>query len=179
MKNTYIDTSILLANWVKTDPFHEECKKVIEAIKTRTIYGIISGLGLVEISSVVERQQNKFLPKLPPNISLTAEYLKRIIMVPNLEIIDIFLPKSALIAGSKIELSLVYLQAIDLAPKFHLKTLDNLHLATCVLINRTTRKSIDYFVSGDQEIVSKAHQLKSEYGFSSVFPDELIKLEGL
>ena len=179
MKYVYLDTSSILATWVKTDPFHEECKKIIEAVKSKTIIGIISGLGLAEISSVVERQQAKFLHKLPPNISLTAEYLKRIVMIPNLKIIDILLPKNALIAESTIELSLLNLQSIDLAPKFHLKTFDNLHLATCVLINKTTPKSIDYFVSGDHDIISNAHQLKSEYGFSSVFPDELIKLEGL
>jgi predicted nucleic acid-binding protein len=179
MKRVYIDTSVLLAKWVPTDPYHEECIKIVEAVKNEKISGIFSGLGLVEVASVVERQYNKFSLELTQEISLSAEYLKRIVMIPHLEILDIVYPTNTIIAGSKFELSLINLQSFDLASKFHLKTLDNLHLAICILIDKMTGKSVDYFVSGDREIVSNAHQIKTEYNFSTMYPDELVRLEGL
>ncbi|MFX0013707.1 MAG: type II toxin-antitoxin system VapC family toxin [Promethearchaeota archaeon] len=179
MKRVYIDTSVLLAKWIPTDLFHEESKKIVEAVKTERIRGIVSGLGLAEASSVVERQQGKFAPDLAPEISLSAEYLKRIVMIPHLEILDIVYPIQMVIAGSQLELSLIYWQSLDLAPKFHLKTLDNLHLAISVLSDKLKGRPIDYFVTGDHEIVSNAHQIKTECGFSSMFPDQLVTLEGL
>lgn len=179
MKRVYLDTSVLLAKWVPSDPYHEESKKIIEAVTTERITGIFSGLGLAEASSVVERQQGKFSLDLAPDISLSAEYLKRIVMIPHLEILDIVYPIPTVIAGSKVELSMIYWQSLDLAPKFHLKTLDNLHLAISVLIDKLKGRTIDYFVTGDHEIVSNAHQIKNEYGFSTMFPDQLVILEGL
>jgi predicted nucleic acid-binding protein len=59
MKRVYIDTSVLLAKWVPTDPYHEECIKIVEVVKNEKIAGIFSGLALVEVSSVVERISSK------------------------------------------------------------------------------------------------------------------------
>ena len=179
MKQVYIDTSVLLAKWVPTDPYHEECKTIVEAVTTERIIGIFSGLGLAEVSSVIERQQGKFSLELAPKISLSAEYLKRIVMIPHLEILDIVYPIHTVITGLKYELSIIHWQSLDLAPKFHLKTLDNLHLALSILIDKLKGRVIDYFVTGDHEIVSNAHQIKTEYGFSPMFPDQLVILEGL
>jgi len=179
MKQVYIDTSVLLAKWIPTDPYHEESKKIVEAVTTQRIIGIFSGLGLAEASSVIERQQGKFSLELAPDISLSAEYLKRIVMIPHLEILDIVYPIPTVIAGLNFELSIIYWQSLDLASKFHLKTLDNLHLALSVLLDKLKGRTIDYFVTADHEIVANAHRIKTEYGFSPMFPDQLVILEGL
>lgn len=179
MKTLYLDTNVMLSKWVLTDPFHEDSKKIINAIQNSKIKGLFSGLGLAEVASVVERQQEKFSGEIEKELKLGTEFIKKITMITNLEICDIIYPINSIIANENKELSIIHWQCFEVASKIHLKTLDNLHIAIITLLEKIKGKKIDYFITSDKEIVSKANQIKKEYGFAVLQPNQLVTLEGL
>ncbi|MHA1971512.1 MAG: type II toxin-antitoxin system VapC family toxin [Candidatus Hodarchaeales archaeon] len=179
MKSVYLDTNVILAQWVPTDPFYESSKRICQAVEGSIIIGFFSGLGLAEVSSVVERQQQKFSNEINEKTRLSTEYHRRIVRIDNLKIIDIMSPYNIIISEKKYKLNVINWQVFDIAAKMRLKTLDNLHIATIILLNKIKGKNIDFFITGDKELLTKSYEVKKEYGFSIVSPEQFITLEGL
>lgn len=179
MKTAYLDTNILLARWDSSDPIHEQSSEIILAIKNKKIKAIFSGIGLAEIASVVERQQQKFSQNIPSNVNLSLEYIRKILRITNLEIYDIAIPLEVSIGKQHLSISAVNWLCIEVANDIGLRTLDNLHLAIASLIKQLTGEPIDYFVSNDKGILAKAVIVKKKYDFAVASPKELIKLEKL
>ena len=84
MKIVYLDTNVLLANWIKNDPFHNESRILINAIETGKIRGYFSTFGLCEVVTVVKRQEQKFLGNIKSKKSIPVAYLKKIRKINNL-----------------------------------------------------------------------------------------------
>ncbi|MFX0207227.1 MAG: type II toxin-antitoxin system VapC family toxin [Candidatus Hodarchaeota archaeon] len=179
MKYVYFDTNIVLAKWAPLDVYHSEANLIFSALAAGQFSAVFSGFGLCEIASVVERQSQKFPIQIKPNISLSLEYLKQIVKVPKLEIIDIFSSINVRISGKSLELSTIFWRGIDIANKLRLKTLDNIHIAIADIISHISGKTIDYFLTGDKEVLSEQRHIKKSYGFSVVSPIEFVNLEGI
>ena len=87
----YLDTSALLARWAPQDPHHLDSLTLFQGIASGAFLGYLSDFSLVEIAAVVERQQAKFsgkLPSLPASSSLALEYLKKVLLSPNVQLIS-------------------------------------------------------------------------------------------
>ena len=179
MKRIYLDTNILLILWAPLDPLFQSCWKIKKAIEENEILAIFSGLGLAEVASVVERQKRKFSIRDPRENILAIEFIKRIVMIKNLDVIDDFSVFKIDILDSIINISSSHWLCIDVAKRIGLKTLDNLHLANILSIQNKTGKNVDYFVTNDKEILLKANLIKKQFNFSVVTSDNLISLEGL
>ncbi len=179
MKRIYLDTNILLTLWAPLDPLFQSCLKIRKAIEENEINAFFSGLGLAEVASVVERQKRKFSIKDPRESTLAIEFIKRIVLIKNLDVIDDFSVYKIDILDNFINISSSHWLCIDVAKKIGLKTLDNLHIANILSIQNKTGKDVDYFVTNDKEILLKANLIKKRYDFSVVASDNLISIEGL
>lgn len=179
MKRIYLDTNILLTLWAPLDPLFQSCVQISKAIEKKEIYAIFSGVGLAEVASVVERQKQKFSLKDPRDRTLAIEFIKRIVLIKNLDVIDDVSAYKIDIQDKIINISSSHWLCIDVAKKIGLKTLDNLHIANIISIQNMTGKKIDYFVTNDKEILFKANLIKKLFKFSVVASDNLISLEGL
>ncbi|MHA2364843.1 MAG: type II toxin-antitoxin system VapC family toxin [Candidatus Hodarchaeales archaeon] len=178
MKSIYLDTNVLLAKWVKSDPFYYESQKIITSIEKTQIKGYFSGFGLAEVASVVERQVSKFNLNQFKG-SLAIEFVKAIREINNLTITEIFTPVNLLINDQKTVLSIIHLKTIEVAHKVKLKTLDNIHISIITLLMQYQGKKIDYFTTGDKEIISKGNEIKLNFGISVVDPSEFVRIEGI
>lgn len=180
MKSVYLDTNIILAKWALKDPYHQASKKIIAAIEEKKINGYFSGFGLAEVASVVERQKTKFLSHIPNGLSLGIEFIKFIRNINNLEIIEIIHPANLLVSGKKTIISAVNLRVIYTAANLRLKTLDNVHISILDLINRITDKTIDYFITGDKDILGKRTEIADKFQLHITnpngFPQNLAKV---
>ena len=96
-----------------------------------------------------------------------------------MDVVDDFPTYKIDIQDRIINISSSHWLSIDVANKIGLKTLDNLHIAALLSIQNMTGKNIDYFVTNDREILSKANLIKKQFKFSVVASDNLISLEGL
>ena len=179
MKIVYIDTSILLAKWIGTDPFHNESKILLGAIEIGKIKGYFSTFGLCEVVSVVKRQEQKFSLKLHTKQSVPILYLKKIRKIPNLQFFNDSNNLKVSIAGKPTEILASYWLTINNGSKTGLKTLDNVHLAISKVISTITGENVDYFVTGDGGILKKTKEIKKLTGISVVTPELVIQLEGL
>jgi predicted nucleic acid-binding protein len=179
MKRIYLDTNILLTLWAPVDPFFHSCIQIRKAIEKKEINALFSGFGLAEVASVVERQKRKFSVKDPVESTLAIEFVKKITLIKNLEIIDDFVTYNIDIQDNMVNISSSHWLCIDVAKNIGLKTLDNLHIASLLSIQNMSGKNVDYFVTNDREILSKANLIKKRYKVSVVASDNLISLEGL
>ena len=175
MKHIYLDTNILLSKWSPLDSSYSDSNKIIELIIDGKIKGYYSDFSLSEIASVVERQQAKFSQNSITKTALALEYVKRVILTQNLEIIDTSQQANILIAGKRTNMSAIYWKSIDIAVKTQLKTLDNIHIAIAVFILSILGKRAEYFITADQEIISKEKEIKENFGLSILSPKEFIE----
>jgi predicted nucleic acid-binding protein len=60
MTAVYLDTNILLARWIKDDPYHLDRSLLVSAIEKGELTAYFSTFGLCEVTSVVKRQEQKF-----------------------------------------------------------------------------------------------------------------------
>ncbi|OLS19265.1 MAG: hypothetical protein HeimC3_46310 [Candidatus Heimdallarchaeota archaeon LC_3] len=179
MRILYIDTNVLLARWIKDDPFHNESVLIISAIENNQIKAYFSTFGLCEIVSVVKRQEEKFSSIFTNKNLISLAFLKKVRKIKN---INIFNDKNILkvnISGQKTEISLTYWTAINIGAKTGLKTLDNIHIALSRIISTVTEDSVDFFITGDSGILQKAKEIKKMFNISVIDPSVLVKVEGL
>ena len=179
MKRLYLDTSVLLARWSPLDVHHSSSLSIYNAISSGKISGYLSDFSLAEIASVVERQQQKFQVTLPPNTYLALEFVKRILLTPNLVLVSTSAESNIVIAQQITSLSTVYWKSIDVAIATKLKTLDNIHLAITSSLFSLLGQKMDYFVTADHEILKKGQQIERIYGYQVISPKKLIKKEDL
>lgn len=179
MNNIYLDTNVLLAQWAPLDPYYTASNDIIHAIRVEKIKGYFSDFGLAEVASVVERQKTKFSDVKLIKIPLALEYVKKIRLIPNLELINTAIQSNFLIAGKKTSMSEIYWKSIDIAVNTQLKVLDTIHIAIVALMPSLQGKKMNYFITADQEILKKGKKIKQEYDFAVLSPEEIIRVEGL
>ena len=183
MKTAYLDTSVVLGIWAPTDPHHEAIRAMIGAMRNGALKGFVSTLGLCEAASVVERQKAKFsslldAPDKNIPIPLSLEYLKVIIELSNVFIVDCTDTVTIRVRDKSITLPIVYWKAIELAPITALRSLDNLHLAIAYSLLECLGERVDYFITNDEGILNKGSTIKKTCHFTVLSPNELVSIEG-
>ena len=73
--------------------------------------------------------------------------------------------------NQKGKIPLEYYISIKLAEKLTLKTLDLLHIAYAYIL----REEIDYFTTGDKDIIQEREKIKQQTGIEIKTPREIIK----
>lgn len=164
----YLDTSVILPYWISHEINHQKTKILFDS-QEMEFKGIISGLVLSEIASVVERQSNKF--EIDNDRNLAIEYVRAVLQLEKVTLVDPDINNS-----SKLLTYPIYTKAIELAPIFRLKSLDNLHLAIISQLKNQLHQ-IDAFITGDREILEKHDLIMKNMGLrvmnSTQFFDEL------
>lgn len=149
------------------------------AIVSGKIQGYISDFSLTEVASVVERQQLKFQLALPSHTHLALEYVKRICLIPNIQLVNTSSDSNVTIAQQTLKLSTVCWKSIDVAVLSKLKTLDNIHIAIASSLFSLIGRKLDYFVTADHEILSIGQRIEQAYSFQVISPEKLVKKENL
>jgi len=70
----------------------------------------------------------------------------------------------------------MFVEALDLAPKALLRTLDNLHIASLIGLLKEGH-GIRYLVTGDEELLKARKTVTSVTSVPVISPPDLIKLE--
>jgi len=173
----YFDTSSILSYWIIGEIHHQSIFELFtevpdksgkESIAKYKFTGILSGLVLTEIASVVERQQSKF--NLDTTVDLSKEYIRSTLKLPNIRLIDPIISKD-----NSLLTYAMYTESIQLAPNLRLKSLDNLHLSIVSLITKQDQYQISYFVTGDKEILENSRKIRSHLGITVVTPDTFLE----
>ncbi len=184
MKSIYIDTSVILAKYKPNDNIHGDAKIMF---KSKKLKHIISHITLIELASVISRNFKQIKigdlaskELLDFTFREKVYFLLRYILEENLLNIFHYNGKDSIPYFEALEsIFSDYSQAIFLAPISKLRTLDNLHIASLKNIIFSKNLSINYFVTGDEEILKNRNKLKSYLDLLIVSPQTLIELEAL
>lgn len=182
MKTIYVDTSVLIAKYKPNDELFEVSQKILELRKFKSI---ISHISLIELVSVISRQfiYFKFKGEVGERMRL-LNFKEKVLFSLNYIIQDNDLlvlqhnsfEKLPFITESQIYAD--YGRALILAPDTKLRTLDNLHIASAKNITLLKDEYLYYFVTGDNEILSKKKEISEYLGTLVISPFDLIKIEG-
>ena len=169
-----MDTSVLIAANKPRDPDYESAKKILDS----KMHKLTSYIALAELVSVISRllvakqieidpQAQKILEKLDDKekAKAIALYILRKGSVEILECLGL-VPSGIFGVDVPIEFQI----GIKIAPITRLKTLDNLHIATAML-NKKSNK-IEFFITGDKEILKKSRTINEISGLVVLSPKE-------
>ncbi len=184
MKSAYYDTNVVVSTINPNDPFFAESKQLLTSSIVRNISSVLL---LVELKSVLAKQIANLEFTLPEkakdllhNLSLLEKveiFFNYIIDSINLEIYENTTTEQIQVSSQYIIAPAQYTVALRIAANTQLRTLDNLHIAQILLLERNPDIHIDYFVTGDEMIRSKKKQLNGLALITTVTPAELLNLE--
>ncbi len=180
----YLDTNVLIAYFKPNDPYYLDSRKILTYDE---IDKIVSFLTLTEFSSVISRLEKggqiKFAPEIGKIISKMPLKQRAIILLKyivkkfNLKVLGAKELISLRVNGEVVSFPLEFLKAISLSYELGLKTLDNLHIAIVALENKLAR--IDYFITGDRDIIDNRKTILKLVGCPISTPKEFAELMGL
>jgi len=180
----YLDTNVLVAYFKPKDQYHFDSKIILNQAKIRKV---VSFLTLIEFSSVIFRLQKggqiEFTSKMKEIISKIPQKHRAIVLSKyivkkfNLNVLGAKELLNFKINDKAISFPLEFLKALSLSCELGLKTLDNLHIAIVALENRVSR--IDYFVTGDSDVINKRKIVLKVAGCPVLTPSEFTSLLGL
>lgn len=138
---------------------------------------MVSALTFEELSAVLARMKPELLLPHP----VQAEPLKRrvraaveyIFQDSGLNLASQVGTSTLRLGGRRVSISMEYSKAAAEAHKLGLKALDLLHLAQAHLIGQL-EYSLDLFVTGDQEILSKAREIQEALDLRAVHPSDAV-----
>ncbi len=182
MKTIYVDTSVLIAKYKPKDELFEVSQKILERRKFKSL---ISHISLIELVSVISRQFNYFRFK--------GEVAERMQILNSKE--KVFFSLNYIIQDNDLlvvqhnsfeklpfitesQLYADYARVILLAPDVKLRTLDNLHISSAKNITLLKNENLHYFVTGDNEILSKKKEVGEYLDTLVISPADLVKIEG-
>jgi predicted nucleic acid-binding protein len=175
-----LDTSVILSRYAPTDEFYESSKATIKHVEDGEYAAATSVFTFVEASSVISRSLEKFpVEEKLSKDEIVAEYLKRIASIKNLAFISVGGDGLLRIGGLGVTTPLLFEIAMNISLTTSARTLDNLHLASAVLCTDIFRRKIDFFVTGDKDLLKKRAAIKEVVKASVVSPNEFAQIEGL
>lgn len=154
---------MILAYCIDCDPQHNKTVNIIEKLRQNTNKFYVSPFTLAELHSVLLRNIQSY--KLPSGIEeLTNHRSKlRATITYLLQLLSINIPSD----GAKLtdldglKLFHKFLEAIDLATKLKLKTLDLLHIAYASQLAK--KKLIQFFITFDSKILENKEAILKKY----------------
>jgi predicted nucleic acid-binding protein len=150
---SYLDTSVIIAYCVKGDPHHNKAVNIIEKLREYKFYG--SPITLVELYSVISRNIQRYV--LPPGIEEVTNHKSKLLITVKyfLQLIPIHLisDEAKLRDFDQLKLFHKFFDAIELADKLKLRTLDLLHIVYAGQLAK--KRLIKYFVTFDSDFLDK------------------------
>ena len=165
---SYLDTCVIIAYCIDGDPQHSKAVNVIEKLRQNVNGFYASTLTLVELYSVLSRNIQVY--KLPPGIEeLTNRRSKlRVTVTYFLQLLSINISsdEAKLTDLDSLKLFYIFPEAMDLATKLELKTLDLLHMAYASQLAK--KKLIRFFVTFDSEILDNKEVILKNIGIEVI-----------
>jgi len=167
---SYLDTNVIIAYCINGDPQHNKAVNIVEKLRQNTNKFYASTLTLVELYSLVSRNIQKY--KLPPGIEeLTNHRSKlRATIIYFLKLLSLHIVSDE---GKLISIDLDHLKlfckfsdAINLATKLKLKTLDLLHLAYARQL--AVKGLVKFFITFDSQILENKETILKDVGIEVV-----------
>jgi len=160
---SYLDTSVIIAYCIEGDPHHDKAVKVIEKLKEKNkLYA--SALTLVELYSWLSRNIQKY--RLPPGIEEVMDYEGKLRLTVTYCLqslpIQIFSDEVKLTSIGELKLFHKFSEAINLAAKLKLRTLDLLHIT--YIIQLAEKEHVKLFVTFDSDILNKKEIIQKYTG---------------
>ena len=182
MKAIYGDTSVLIAKYKPNDELFEVSKEILQLRKFKPI---ISHISLVELISVISRQFKffKFRREVAERMQI-LNYKEKVFFIMNFIIQDndlLVVQHSSFENLPFITESPIYTdysRAIIINPDLKLRTLGNLHIASAKNISLLKHDNLHYFVTGDNEILSRKKEISEYLQTLVISPVDLIKIDG-
>lgn len=166
--NCYVDTNLIIARYKPTDELYDDSNKFFN----RDLNFIISPITLVELHCVLSRVRDGLdIPlKGEPLIETLVAF---VIKDCNLKLLSrgVFIKRD--FAGYAFRMSLEQHLATRLAGLLGLKTLDVLHLSYARMLRDLY--DINMFITGDEEILKKAEDVKRNLGIKLLHPRQVIR----
>jgi len=164
--SAYIDTNVILARYIPTDPHSASCRRFFGKTKLKRL---ASSLSLLELTCVFSRLLEAGEIKLSPQIDaaladLSFQEKAQAMVEYTLKDCDVSvasadpIPLTISVLGSPFRVDRICLKALKLASQLRLKTLDTLHLAQASCL-RDEGVQIEYFVTNDMEILARREQV--------------------
>ncbi len=180
MRQLYLDTSVILARYAPTDEFHRSSKTIIGCVEDGSYTAATSVFTLVEVSSVISRSWEKFraVRKLSKD-EVVAGYLGRIASIKNLAFIPAGGEGVLKVGGVEVLIPLLFEIALDISMETSARTLDNIHLASAIMCADVFKRKVDFFITGDKDLLKKRAAIKDVVKASIVSPREFVRVEGL
>jgi len=171
----YVDTNVVLAKYFPEDMIHRRALRFLEQSAMRKI---ISPISLVELAAVLSR--------IDPALSAPEELLREtprrrvrallefLIKDTNLHVASVPAKAKLRVGGTSFAAPIEYYTCIRLAHALKLKTLDLLHVAYADNL-RKCGYDIKTFVTFDQDIIGKAHEIQQETEIEVKEPNDIEK----
>ena len=185
MKTVYLDTNTLLSPFHAGDPYQSEAASILAYLK---MIKVISHIGLVELSSTISRLRARRELQLPEEVEaalssleLSKQAYSILLFILKHSGVTVLVPNALIrlhLNGFEIRMSSMFVEALNLAPKATLRTLDNLHIASLIGLLKE-RHTISYLITGDGELLNARTRITNATGIPVVSPQDLIKLEPL
>jgi len=158
--SAYIDTNIIVAKYVPTDPYHARSKAFLESVGSKKV---VSPLTVVELMAVTCRQEEALqAPKeilKEPVRKRTRAIVEFFLRDSNLTLISIQASARMKIARSIVTVPLEYATSLRLATSLKLKTTDLMHLAYAENF-RSSGEELDSFITTDAGILRKSDDIQ-------------------
>ena len=176
-KTAYIDTSVLIASVKPNDPDYTASKTVLRS----GILKVTSYITLAEMTSSLSRLFVAGQIRIDPRVSKVLDSLSYdekiraivlyILQKHSVRILSCLglMPSGIL----NVDIPIEFLESIKLAPTIRLKTLDNLHVTIAKL--HKASEGIEYFITGDKDILNRAGIINRETGIIVLSPQEATK----
>ena len=161
----YVDTNVIIARYKPDDPLYPTANRLFQ----NDYVFIISPITLIELYSVLSRVKPflKFREELE-NVNIDT-IIAFILYDSKLKIVARSFMSRLQILGKRLRVPLEYHLVIKLAEKLRLKTLDMLHIAYAYML----RDTLDYIVTGDDDILKARELIKQHIGLEVRKPSEL------
>jgi len=163
----YLDTSVIVAYCFEGDPHHSKAVKIVEKLKETNKF-FASTLTQVELYSWLSRNIQKY--KLPPGIEEILDYENKLRLTVTycLQIlpISIFSDEAKLTSIGNLKLFHKFFEAINLAAKLKLRTLDLLHITYATQLAKGGY--VEFFITFDSDILNRKETIQESTGIKII-----------
>jgi predicted nucleic acid-binding protein len=176
MMAIYLDTSVIVARYLPTDPsfrvvenfYHESSEtRYVSEISVLELYCVFSRLiqagALTVLSDIKEFDDLSVEEKVRVAVEHAIRSWRLTVAMPDRTFLRFPVGKQAIEVGHEL------FDAIRISPRLALKTLDTLHLTYARAI-RDLAFNLETFVTLDKEIVSKREMIQNELGITAASP---------
>ncbi len=184
MKTAYIDTNVLVARFKPNDRYYQSSCKLMELPLLRRVS---SALTIIEFISAISRQFEEIIPSIEEKedqilfenltqseqIIILSRILLRKLPVEFYQTSEILKLR---VLERELNVPTEYAFCANIAPELCLRTLDNLQIATMATLAQSIIDETDFFVTDDNEVLSKKEKILELTGVVVLSSEEITRV---